>query len=208
MLNQEPQYYDAQQEYRQRYGCRPPKGWSLSDALWFKRPLIDTRPHAEETLFGYVTRWNTAANDRLGVMIAPNAFTDFLKTDAEVPAITNHDKSKGVLAWRSNNSLYLREDSVGLYFELRCPDDTPLRHELWLASLKLPSFGTSFNYALQESEFCNGVTYYLKLSLTEVSIFLDRELCSVAGATAWWRRKGAPATNRTAFSSRGRPIYF
>ena len=74
------------------------------------------------TIQGYASKYETLSKDLGGFkeIIQRGAFSEALAKDHDVIANINHDDNK-ILA-RSGNNLILKEDPIGLYFELDVPE--------------------------------------------------------------------------------------
>jgi len=74
------------------------------------------------TIQGYASKYETLSKDLGGFkeIIKRGAFAKALAKDHDVIANINHDDNK-ILA-RSGNNLILKEDPIGLYFELEVPE--------------------------------------------------------------------------------------
>lgn len=81
------------------------------------------------TLKGYAAKFNSLSVPIPGnggafiEQLAPGCFAACLKTDAEIRALVDHDHTK-ILARRSNGSLRIKEDAVGLAVEIDVPNTT------------------------------------------------------------------------------------
>ena len=174
-------------DYRQRHGRWPPKNWDPTEVPHEKRLcLLETRKRAPGKLYGYATRWKTPCVDDRNRCVWPGAFANFLQTESDCSLIVSHDWTRGVLARRSEGGLFLAEDRLGLYFEAKLPDSDLGNHVRAMADAR-PSFGMSFDYAIRESEFRDGVSELLRVDLKEISLLPDQE-GAIAGARAWLQR--------------------
>jgi uncharacterized protein len=74
-------------------------------------------------LCGYASVFNSDSEDLGGFteQIAPSAFDAVLATNPDVRCFVNHDSSM-LLGRTVSNTLMLRSDSKGLYYEVLCPD--------------------------------------------------------------------------------------
>ncbi|MFN3910506.1 HK97 family phage prohead protease [Hyphomonas sp.] len=99
-----------------------------------ERRLAGPTMTAKETkLVGHAALWNTPA--KIGTFserIAPGAFQRSLATNPDILAVVNHDMGR-VLGRTKSGTLRLKEDAVGLAFEIDAPDTQEGRDSLELA---------------------------------------------------------------------------
>jgi HK97 family phage prohead protease len=85
------------------------------------------------TLVGYAAKFNSLSENLGGFreVIHPGAFTRSLASGFDVRALVDHDTAK-VIGRRSNGTLSLNEDDIGLRIEVTVPDTTTGRDILTL----------------------------------------------------------------------------
>ena len=84
----------------------------------------------QPALAGYAIRWGEVSEPLpFRERFLPGAFAKDLASDRDVLALVGHELSK-VLARRSNGTLTLREDDVGLWVEIRPNMETSFAQDL------------------------------------------------------------------------------
>lgn len=122
-------------------------------------------------LVGYVAKWDVPANiGDFTEVIRRGAFRASLDSGVDVLALADHDPT-AVLGRTSSGTLVLREDDVGLAFELSLPDTTDGRDIAALAE-RGDLGGCSFGFtASTDGQRWTGTTReLLSVNLAEVSI--------------------------------------
>lgn len=125
------------------------------------------------TIVGYAAVFNQLSEDlgRFREKIAYGAFSESITKD--VRALWSHDQNV-VLGRTKNGTLRLREDNVGLSFELDLPNTTAGKDALTSIRRKDVS-GMSFGFFVQEDSWARGkgadphIRTLLKVDLFEVS---------------------------------------
>lgn len=101
-------------------------------------------------------------------IIAPGAFTDTLRSGADVLALSDHDPAK-LLARTRSGSLKLAEDSRGLHFEIELPRTT-LANDV-LALCEAGSLGgMSFGFVKTRDSWSAKLRTLQAVDLKEISI--------------------------------------
>ena len=106
-----------------------------------------------EKIIGYASKFNNLSEEMWGFreQIAPGAFTEALKK-SDVRALFNHDPNY-VLGRQSAGTLQLKEDDVGLFYEIIPPDTNWARDivsSIKRGDIKESSFAFSMSGGVEE----------------------------------------------------------
>lgn len=133
------------------------------------------------TIFGYAAVFNSMSQDLGGFkeVIKPGAFTQTLADGLEKFCLWAHD-SRLILGALSNNSLILRQDNKGLYFEATIPENVSYAQDcknlLSQKYIKKCSFGFRCyekGQSWMEDKAGNTTRFLEQVKLYEVSVLGD-----------------------------------
>lgn len=126
------------------------------------------------TLYGYAARFNEPTQlGGFSEIIRPGAFKRSLASDAgpKIRAIYEHD-SRSLLGRMGSGSLRLREDDVGLAFEIDLPD-TQLGRDLPVLVERGDVAGCSFGFIAQGEDWQGETRHLTDVDLFEITITAD-----------------------------------
>ena len=125
----------------------------------------------KEKLVGYVVKWNSPSEVLYCDFVesfAPNAFSESLASGEDVRALFEHDYTK-LLGRTSAGTLKLKEDSIGLRFEL-IPPDTTTGKDLLVSVTRGDITGMSFGFCATQESWNFDVEPYQR-SVTKADLF-------------------------------------
>jgi len=129
----------------------------------------------QPVLVGYAIRWGEVSEPLpFRERFLPGAFAKYLESGREVLALVGHELSK-VLGRRSNGTLTLREDDVGLWVEIRPNMETSFAQDLVALVRRGDLKQMSIGFVATEDRWANDpqvgrIREVLEAELREVSI--------------------------------------
>ena len=120
-------------------------------------PTVEFRLQEKDgkhTLSGYAATFDNVSHDLGGFKETINrgAFTRSLKANADVVALSEHDAKKGILGRTRSKTLRLKEDNIGLRFELDMPD-TQLGRDTVTSIQRNDLDSMSFGFVAQDADW-------------------------------------------------------
>lgn len=109
-----------------------------------------------QIIAGYAAVFDCPSEDLGGFreIIKPGAFSEVLESNPDVRALFNHDPDR-VLGRTSSGTLKLRQDSVGLYYEIT-PPDTRAGRDVALNLARGTLNQSSFSFRVGEDTWTTG----------------------------------------------------
>nr|WP_246825948.1 HK97 family phage prohead protease [Rhizobium binae] len=115
------------------------------------------RTWVAERISGYAARFNseTTIAGEFREMLAPGCFARTLRENPDVVMILDHDPGR-VLGRTTANTLFLREDATGLWFDLNPDPTTPSGQEAIGCVRRTDIRGCSFGFRVRSEEWRDG----------------------------------------------------
>ena len=126
---------------------------------------------------GYAATFDNLSHDLGGFKekINRGAFSRSLKSNVDVVALSEHDAHKGVLGRTKSGTLRLKEDNIGLRFELDMPD-TNLGRDVATSVQRGDLDSMSFGFVAQDDDWDKNGTEVIR-SLKDVDLFDISAVC-------------------------------
>ncbi|MGD2132533.1 MAG: HK97 family phage prohead protease [Maricaulaceae bacterium] len=126
----------------------------------------------DRRLVGHVVRFNTPTKiGNFTEVVSRGAFKRALASAADIVALADHDATRP-LARTKNGTLKLREDDVGLAFDITLNTETTLGRDVLALAERGDLSGMSFGFAVREERWSANRTErtLIDLDLIEISV--------------------------------------